>query len=223
MSDIIDILHNYGDLYSGKDILPEQHIMERPDMSEITPMEKKVIPVTDVTPKVNNGDYLLTDPSVSTFYSTKPQLATTAIDRDHGYRNNNPGNLTGSDGNFRKFNSLEEGWAALNNDLNIKISGKSKVISPDASVQSFINVYAPPVENDTVGYVNFIAKETGIDVNTPINKLTAAQKQSLLKNIVKMESPNSYVYLFDRAKYRDVMSNLNPQHVTKGSGILYNK
>ena len=236
MSNLIDILHKYGNMYGDSnpmatDITPKQPIVKsqipattlvkKPQTSvNITPT---TITTSEVTPKVNFGEFTLTDPSVSTFYSLKPQLSNTKVSNDAGYRNNNPGNLVGSDGKFRRFDSLEDGYKALQNDLNIKLSGKSKYIAPTGTVKDFIYVYAPPSENNTANYLNFITKSTGIAPTTKLDQLSVEQRQSLLKNIVKIESPNSYAYLFDKNAYKSAMSNLNPQHVKKGGGILYNK
>lgn len=60
-------------------------------------------------------------------------------------RNNNPGNIKDPTmGTFRKFNSPQEGYAALLNDLEIKKSGKSRTgLAPTSTLADFSNVYAP--------------------------------------------------------------------------------
>lgn len=239
MNNIINILNTYKNMYGttspfpavdftqnnntdGQDNSGEQVSTKLSAKKQNYTPSPLVVNISEETPKLTNGEFVLTDPSVYQFYRTKPQLSShTSTDRDMGYRNNNPGNLRGSDGKFRKFSSIEDGWGALVQDFGIKLSGKSKVIKPDASVRDFIYVYAPPHENDSSNYANFVNKTTGINLDLPINTLNPAQVQGLLKSIVKFESPNSYIYLFDRDRYKTVMSSLRTHTNKKGGGILY--
>lgn len=93
-----------------------------------------------------------------------------------GIRNNNPGNIRfvasndwkgqiGSVGGFARFRSPEYGIRAmfilLRNDIN---AGKN-------TVRQLINEWAPPVENPTQNYVNFVSRETGLGAD---QRLTAS-------------------------------------------------
>jgi hypothetical protein len=89
-------------------------------------------------------------------------------------RNNNPGNIrsnatawqgaTGGDGSFVSFATPEHGVRAL---------GKTLETYQDrhglTDVEGMIQRWAPPNENDTSGYVDFVANKMGIDKNTPID------------------------------------------------------
>ena len=58
------------------------------------------------------------------------------------------------------------------------------------SVREVINRFAPPNENDTDGYVDFVAKELGIGADDRINLRNPQTRTELLKAMVQMESPD---------------------------------
>jgi hypothetical protein len=103
---------------------------------------------------------------------------------------NNAGNLRGKDGNFRKFATPEEGYKALVGDITAKVSGNSKAMKAKygkdytPTLNSLISVYAPPTENNTQNYVDFVAKRTGIDPN---QALTTADVNKIVPHMVEME------------------------------------
>lgn len=78
-------------------------------------------------------------------------------------RNNNPGNLRyaptqiGSEntasGTFASFSDPNSGWSALQDYINNN-SGMS--------LRDFIYKYAPPTENDTSNYLNYVAGQLGV-------------------------------------------------------------
>lgn len=89
-------------------------------------------------------------------------------------KNLNPGDLKDpATGTFRTFKTPQEGFDALKNDLNIKISGKSKTgVTPDSDLTHFSSIYAPASDkNDPVSYANNLSKKLGVPVNTPIKNL----------------------------------------------------
>jgi len=91
-------------------------------------------------------------------------------------RNQNPGNLKDpSTGSFRKFNSPQEGFEALKNDLNIKISGKSTTgVTPNSSLAHFASIYAPASDNnDPKSYADNLAAQLGVSPDTPISALSS--------------------------------------------------
>ena len=105
------------------------------------------------------------------------------------YVNNNPGNLrfvgqkgaTQGEGGFARFSSPEAGYKAL--QAQIKLDA-----SRGHTLQSFINKYAPPSENNTSQYLSQISQKLGLKPNTKIstidlNKLASliAQKESSTK------------------------------------------
>ena len=89
-------------------------------------------------------------------------------------RNNNPGNIrtnstawkgkTGDDGAFVSFATPEHGVRALGRTLET-YQDKHGL----NTVEGMIQRWAPPNENDTTGYVNFVANKMGIDKNSPID------------------------------------------------------
>ncbi|MBG3079935.1 structural protein [Proteus mirabilis] len=99
-----------------------------------------------------------------------------------GERNNNPGNIRhGSkwqglsaeqtDKDFCQFISPEYGIRAIYKLL--QTYQKKYGLN---TIKTIINRYAPPNENNTIGYINRISKEIGIEIDIPIN--------TQLKNII---------------------------------------
>ena len=98
----------------------------------------------------------------------------------------NPGNLkfanqegaTGKDDRgFAIFSTPEEGWDALYRQIELD-KGR------DLTLDKFVNKYAPPSENDTTAYRNFLQGELNVGKNTNINKLDT---QKLAIAIAKQE------------------------------------
>lgn len=92
-----------------------------------------------------------------------------------GERNNNPGNIRhGSkwqglsaeqtDKDFCQFISPEYGIRAIYKLL--QTYQKKYTLN---TIKKIINRYAPPNENNTIGYINRASKEIGIEIDTPIN------------------------------------------------------
>ena len=85
------------------------------------------------------------------------------------YNNNNPGNLrfagqegaVKGEGGFAKFPSPEVGVKALNRQIALDASRGH-------SLESFINKFAPPTENNTKQYIAQAVKTLGYPANTPI-------------------------------------------------------
>lgn len=86
-------------------------------------------------------------------------------------RNNNPGNLryvgqTGAigqdSGGFAIFPDLSTGQAALNAQINLDANR-------GLTLSQFIAKYAPPNENNTSNYLNFVSSQTGVDPSTTLD------------------------------------------------------
>ena len=103
----------------------------------------------------------------------------------------NPGNLRGSDlqcttirtkgnGNFAVFPNGETGRLALHKLLFESTSYR------DLSVRKAIYKYAPPSQNNTVGYINKLRKG-GINVESKLSSLTDPQKELLKDMIMTIE------------------------------------
>lgn len=110
-----------------------------------------------------------------------------------GIRNNNPLNIefnennkwqgqSGSDGRFSKFKSPEYGLRA-----GFKLLDTYQKRGQN-TIRKIFNTYAPPNENNTKNYINFVAKNLGISPDQEINIKNKKQSKELLKAIVKMEN-----------------------------------
>ena len=87
-------------------------------------------------------------------------------------RNNNPGNLRWAsnqvgqestvNGKYATFATPQDGWAALQNYIESNQS---------LSLRDFIYKYAPPTENNTSGYLNWLVSQVGVGADTPISSL----------------------------------------------------
>ena len=92
------------------------------------------------------------------------------------YRNNNPGNLRwskyqdGSRNGFSFFNSYKTGWKALLYQLRIAADGRSSVYTPDMTLTTFFETYAPSSDNNhPEEYARFVADQLGVTVDTQIS------------------------------------------------------
>ena len=101
-------------------------------------------------------------------------------------RNNNPGNLkmVGQKGaeegeqGFAKFKSKEAGLRALRKQVVLDTQTRGKTL------REFITKYAPPSENDTEEYINFVSNKAGIP---PDGKIPMGKINSIMEAKVEME------------------------------------
>jgi uncharacterized protein (TIGR02594 family) len=114
------------------------------------------------------------------------------------WRFNNPGNIRPgttnvesrigigltSSGKFAIFASYEIGRSVLKNLLR---TGKSY---KDSTITEAMNSYAPPNENDTKKYIDFIVTQTGKSKDTKLSDLSDAQLEIFMNNIEKFEGYN---------------------------------
>lgn len=119
--------------------------------------------------------------------TSKIELWIEAIKKHEGYfagsrsfRNNNIGNLRyvgqktaiGKDKEgFCIFPDYETGYNELKNMLLRACLGNSRVYSPEDTILSFYEKYAPSFENDTNAYAVYVAKQLGVDITTKIKTL----------------------------------------------------
>lgn len=87
-----------------------------------------------------------------------------------GVSNNNPGNLKGKDGNFRRFVTMAEGDAAMSSDIDYKIDRDGL-----NTVRKILSKYNPATldkngkdTNHLAEYIAQVSKETGLDPDAPI-------------------------------------------------------
>lgn len=91
-------------------------------------------------------------------------------------QNNNPGNMKDpSTGQFQAFSSPEDGVAAMTKDLTLKLNGQSPAMIAKygqgytPTLTNLISTWAPQSDNnDTQGYINSVAQQTGINPNAPL-------------------------------------------------------
>lgn len=100
-------------------------------------------------------------------------------------RNNNPGNIRDiNTGNFKNFNTPQEGFAELMNDLETKKTGRSRTgLKPESSLAEFAGKYAPSSDNNNVAqYTANLANHLGVRPDTPIKDLdTGAWAEAIAK------------------------------------------
>lgn len=129
---------------------------------------------------------------------TYKELSGIAKNAPLNVRNNNPGNIRGADGNFTKFETKEDGLAAMERDLLVKISGKSGAMKRNfgegykPTIRNIITTWAPATENDTGAYVATVARESGIDPDAP---LSPSDAKKIMGPMIKVEGgSNSMAY-----------------------------
>lgn len=89
-------------------------------------------------------------------------------------RNNNPGNLTyafgfpvsGYDGMFPIFQTLDDGWAALHTQIQMMLDGTSALYRPDMTILEVARIYTTTEQEFWAANV---AGALGVNVNTPIS------------------------------------------------------
>jgi len=96
----------------------------------------------------------------------------------------------GSNGGFQSFGSPDEGMSAMRRDLLVKVLGKSNAMKANygdnyqPSLKNLISTWAPPTENDTNSYVNFVSQKTGIK---PDQILAEADVDKLMPAMIEQE------------------------------------
>jgi hypothetical protein len=107
--------------------------------------------------------------------------------------NNNPGNLrnvgqtgaVGTNGGYAVFSSPEAGWTALEKQLQYNANRGD-------TVQTFITSYAPPSENDTGNYLNFLTSGLGVPASTPLSQVLGTDQVSESGTSGIVPAPSSY-------------------------------
>ena len=112
-------------------------------------------------------------------------------------RNNNPGNLRfanqreaiGVDSSgFAMFATPEAGLRAMLAQIKLDTQTRGETL------YKFISEYAPKSENDTMGYVNFVSKQTGIQPN---ERVPESKIPLVMRAMIKMEGGDAAVRYFD--------------------------
>lgn len=113
-----------------------------------------------------------------------------------GIRNNNPGNIRWGDKwkgldecgrekdkSFCVFTEPEYGIRAL-----AKILRNYRDLHKITTVAGIIHRFAPPIENNTVAYINHVSKELGVDADETIDVSNKNVMLKLIKAIIKHEN-----------------------------------
>lgn len=137
-------------------------------------------------------------------------------DLPRGLRNNNPGNIRFSNANdwvgkipyakntdagkaFEQFTHLHYGIRAK------MVLIYNKVNSGTNTIEKLITNYAPPIENNTVAYINQVVSMMGISKTSPI-ELTEESLITLCKAINFVENGSAYQNLISDSDYRDAIA-----------------
>lgn len=136
-------------------------------------------------------------------------------------RNNNAGNLRplGAGEGFQSFPTKEEGLQAMRDDLLVKVGGNSRAMASrygadyTPTLESLISTWAPSHENDTSGYINFVAEKSGID---PTKPLTAEDVDLFMPAMVEMEGGKEAFDYF----YGDEAQEMTYQEIEAPDGTI---
>lgn len=110
-----------------------------------------------------------------------------------GIRNNNPLNLSfaGQEGatmedhstpRFARFATMEDGIAASVRQIELYQRRGLTTLS------QIVSTWAPPNENDTPGYIQRVARETGFNPNAPVNMRDPDAVAALVASMARIES-----------------------------------
>jgi len=122
-----------------------------------------------------------------------------AFDQDNlAVKNNNPGNLkfrgqpgaTEDERGFAKFENPQDGMNALVNQINLDRSRGD-------TLEGFINDYAPPSENATQNYIDYVSQQTGI---APGEQIPEDKVAAVAGAITQMEGGNLSTDYFSSAQ-----------------------
>lgn len=120
-----------------------------------------------------------------------------------GIRNNNPGNIRhdgvrwkgevyGTDKEFKTFNTMAWGIRAMFHLLN-----NYRILHGCDTLEKMINRWAPPVENDTKGYVSFVSERSGVSKSSQITTTNRDVMIPIVRAMIRMENgtdvPESYI------------------------------
>jgi hypothetical protein len=87
----------------------------------------------------------------------------------------------GANGRFAVFGSMEEGISALAGQLQRYAARGIDTVS------SIISKWAPPSENNTVAYINAVAKKLGVDANQHLDLSKNETLKALIEGIANVE------------------------------------
>ena len=161
--------------------------------------------VTESIKQTETGPIAIDDYVEEVYRETVPQPEPTIPEpRTTGplsVQNNNPGNLrlagqpgaVEGEGGFAAFASPGQGLRALTRQVVLDTQTRGM------SLEDFLNKYAPPSENETNKYINFVERQTGLDAK---GKVPESKIPQLVQAIVRMEGGQKAVDYFYRQPQR---------------------
>ena len=117
------------------------------------------------------------------------------MDLPRGLRLNNPGNIRisqtkwqgevipSADKSFKQFKTLAYGYRAL-----LKLVRNYFIFYDLNTIEKIINRWAPPSENNTKAYIDFVCKDANIGIKTTINVYDETMMCAIAAAISKMEN-----------------------------------
>lgn len=113
-----------------------------------------------------------------------------------GIRNNNPANIRWGENweGLKKDGKKQDPSFCVFTEAQYGIRALAKILITYYlrhginTVRGIIMRYAPPVENDSVSYIEHVAKELGVGVDEKINVLQAEVMATLIRAIIKHEN-----------------------------------
>ena len=125
----------------------------------------------------------------------------TVIDMDlpRGLRLNNPGNIRisttkwqgeiipSADKSFKQFESMSCGYRAM-----LKLIRNYRILYELDTIRKIVSRWAPPNENKTNAYINFVSKYTGYQPDTVISVYKREQMIIIAAAITLQENGHDY-------------------------------
>ncbi len=117
-----------------------------------------------------------------------------AVAQTRGYKNNNFGNIRpdgqlwkgeiqpSTDKDFKQFVDPKSGYREIFVNLRGYLKRGINTIS------NIINTWAPPTENDTIGYINDVVRQTGVPANQTVTISDANVMKALASAISRHEN-----------------------------------
>ena len=84
-------------------------------------------------------------------------------------RLNNPGNLKDSSGKLRQFSTPEDGWSALYRQVNLMVSGLSRIYNPNMTISEVAMLYTGNDRPDD--WSRIVSGQLGVTPLTRLNEI----------------------------------------------------
>ena len=89
-------------------------------------------------------------------------------------RNNNPCDLF-SGGSLASYSTIDAGWSACDNQINLMLDGGSSYYTPDESISQIAATYAPAsAGNVPSNWANIVASQLGLSPSQPLTAVSGS-------------------------------------------------